>query len=209
MSVLFITLKTVWLLLTIFSIAAIYIAIYFIEANVGNVSVIMPLAGTALLFQDLFVIFSWAGFILLIYTLEINYHVKTRYLFTIFSSFSLVFTIYALGTGQGMAAEVMLFIISMAGLLAIWYFMTVAMLGKLKRNLLSLTIGHLCMVFVYLLDTPLGKFMLPFLPEDIFLLVPPILINFGLILYFIGIIPLAVEWKSVYRINPSGMQQKN
>ncbi|HMF31246.1 MAG TPA: hypothetical protein VKK79_07525, partial [Candidatus Lokiarchaeia archaeon] len=197
-----------WILLTVISIVMIYVAIFLIESNVGNVPEIIPYEGNALIFEELYAAFSWAGFLVLMYSLEINYHKKTRYIFTLLSCLSLVFTLYSFGTGQGMAAEVILFIISMAGLLAIWYFMTVSTFGKLRRRLLSLTLGHICMVFTFLLDTPLGKFMLASTPEDYIFVLPPSLLILGLILYFIGVLPLAFEWQSVYNINRSSLQHQ-
>ncbi len=186
---------TFWVFMVIVAIAVFYIAIFIIESTVGNVPTILPFTGTALLFENLYLVFSWAGFIVLFYTLEINYSAKTRYLFTALSSFSMLFTIYENGTGQGAPILTILFVASMAGLLAIFIFMAVATLGKLRRRSLSLIVGHLCMVFTYLIDAAPGKFVLAFLPEYIFILAPPILIIFGLVLYFIGLLPLLLEWE--------------
>ncbi len=187
---------TFWVFLIIIAIVVFYVAIFIIESTVGNVPIILPFTGTALFFEDLFLVFSWAGFIVLFYTLEVNYSTKTRYLFTALSSFSMIFTLYENGTGQGAAALTLLFIASMAGLLAIFIFMAVATLGKLRRRSLSLIIGHLCMVFTFLIDAAPGKFVLAFLPSDLFIILPPILIIFGLILYFVGLLPLLLEWQN-------------
>ncbi len=186
---------TFWVFLVIIAIAVFYIAILIIETTVGNVPILLPFTGTSLLFENLYLVFSWAGFIVLFYTLEINYSAKTRYFFTALSSISMLFTLYENGTGQGAAVLTILFVASMAGLLAIFIFMAVATLGKLRRRSLILIIGHLCMVFTYLIDAAPGKFVLAFLPGDLFILFPPILIIFGLILYFVGLLPLLLEWE--------------
>jgi len=186
-----------WCILIITSIAVIYIALFFIQATIGNVPQITPFAGTALLYEDFYLALSWAGFVILFYALELNYRNKTRFFFTILSSFSLLFTLYENGTGQGTAALTILFMASMAGLLAIFVFMTVATLGKLRRHSLSLIFGHLCMVFMFLIDDPSGKLILAFLPDYLFVLLPPVLIIFGLILYFNGLLPLLTVAKPI------------
>ncbi len=186
---------TFWVILVIIAITSFYVAIFIIELTVGSVPIILPFTGTALLYENLFLICSWAGFIVLFISLETGYSQKTRYIFTLLSSFSMLFTLYENGTGQGAAALALLFIASMAGLLAIFIFVAVATLGKLRRRSLSLIVGHMCMVFTFLIDAAPGKFVLTFLPGDLFTILPPILIIFGLILYFVGLLPLLLEWQ--------------
>ncbi len=180
-----------WLALIIGSIAIIYFAIFLINNFTGNVPKIMPFEGTALLFQDLFLAFSWGGFIILFYSIEKTYSNKTRYFFTYLTCVNLVLTLYENGTGQITAGFLITFMASMAGMGLIFIYMAAKSTGKLRRHSINLIFGHLLLAFAFAFNVPVGQLVLAFIPSDVLQILSPVLHVFGLIFYYRGIWPLA------------------
>ncbi len=180
-----------WLALIIASIVVFYFAIFLINTFIGTVPVIQPFEGNTLIFQDLFLVFSWGGFIILFFSLETTYSGKTRYFFTYLTCVNLVLTLYENGTSQITAAFLITFISSMAGMGLIFIYMAVAGTGKIRKHSINLIFGHLLLAFAFAFNVPVGQLVLAFISSDILAILSPILHMFGLIFYYRGIWPLA------------------
>lgn len=80
-----------WVSLVAILVLVFYVARTVINSSIGAVPNIMAFEGLALLFEIAFLIFSWVGFLILIYCVARNYDSKTRYVFTFLTCITLLF----------------------------------------------------------------------------------------------------------------------
>lgn len=190
-----------WISLIIISHFIVYISLFIIKSNIGKVPAMTPFKGTALLFENIYLIASWLGFISLFFYVE-NASVdlfkveKPKFFFTAITVLALIVTVIENYTASVTSALIILFIASMAGMGSIFFYMAINSTGAVRRNSLFVCIGHFLIAFSFALDIPTGYFLFAILPSFLLLIVSPIFQIVGLFFYLGGLYPTIIKIKT-------------
>ncbi len=189
-----------WICLIVVALVIAYVSASIIKSNIGKVPVMVPYTGTALLFENIYLIASWLGFIALFLNIEIATKdlftvKKQKFLFTGITIVALVFTVIENYTASVTYALIILFIASMGGMAAIFLYMAINSAGSVRRNSLMVCVGHLLIAFSFALDIQTGYTLFAILPSVLLLISAPILQIIGLILYVGGLFPIIFKKK--------------
>jgi hypothetical protein len=185
-----------WGILIITAILAFWVVTRSIEASVGALPKTPPFEGIALLYENIFLASSLIGFIMLFRGVEKSFAKKTRYTFTTLTTITLLVCIYENYTGQVTAILTILYLASMGSMGLIFIYMAKVSEGAIRRNSICVVIGHFLLVFAFAFDVPAGKFILAYVPAEIFLAAPAVLHVIGVLFYYRGIFPLVFQEKS-------------
>lgn len=185
-----------WIILLVVCIITTYYVSMLIETNVGELPKISVLKGDLLIFESIYLVSSYIGYLILIICVEtvskdLFYVNKTQHFFSIITIIGIIIILIQYLTAASIGDLLIIFFMaSMAGLFLVFLSMAAKSEGEIRRNSIYLCIGHILLVLCYGIDTREGIIMFGVLNNTLSMLVPPIFHIIGLLFYFRGLLPV-------------------